>query len=123
MQKVAVDKGTERAYCPVLSRYTIVYSSGKAAIYVHKRWNVKILEAAENDNWARITIGEGAAIITIWSIYSPIQIKGPWNTSFNIIEPENALILVGDFNTHYPLWNIYGRTSRNNSETAAYMLR
>jgi hypothetical protein len=50
MQKVAVDKGTERVYCPALSRYTMVYSSGRTAIYVHKRWNIKILKAAKNDN-------------------------------------------------------------------------
>jgi hypothetical protein len=37
MQKVAVDKGTGRAYCPILSRYTVIYSSGRAAIYVYKR--------------------------------------------------------------------------------------
>jgi hypothetical protein len=100
---MAIDRRTERAYCPALSRYTVVYSSGRAAIYVHKWWNIKTLKAAENDNWARITIGEGAAVITIWSIYSPIQIKGLWNTPFNIIEPGNTLILVGDFNTHHPL--------------------
>jgi hypothetical protein len=100
MQKMAVNKGTERAYCLVLSKYTVVYSSGKAAIYVHKRWNIKTLKAAEGDNWARITIGEKAAIITIWLICSPIQIKGPWNISLNIIEPKNALILINDFNTH-----------------------
>jgi hypothetical protein len=81
------------------------------------------LEAAKGDNWAQIKIGEGAAVVTIWSIYSPIQIKGPWNTSFNIIEPKNALILVNDFNTHYLLWNIHERTLKNNNETAAYMLR
>jgi hypothetical protein len=62
---MAMDKGTKRAYCPTLSRYTVVYNSGRAAIYVHKRWNIKTLEAAKNDNWARITIGEGAAIVTI----------------------------------------------------------
>jgi hypothetical protein len=74
---MAVDKGTKRAYCPVLSRYTMIYSSNRAAIYVHKWWNIKTLEAAEGDNWTRIIIGEEAAIVTIWSIYSPIQIKGP----------------------------------------------
>jgi hypothetical protein len=76
VQKVAVDRGTGRAYCPVLSRYTVVYSSGKAAIYVYKRWDIKILEATEGDNWARIIIGEEAAVVTVWSIYSPIQIRG-----------------------------------------------
>jgi hypothetical protein len=120
---MAMYKKTEKAYCPALSRYTIIYNSGKAAIYVHKRWNIKTLKAAENDNWARITIGEKTAIITIWSIYSPIQIGGPWNTSLNIIESGNALILVNDFNIHHPLWDIHGRTSRDSSETAAYMLR
>jgi hypothetical protein len=60
-----MDKGTEKAYCPVLSRYTVVYSSGRTAIYVHKRWNIKILEAAKGDNWARIIISEGAAIVTV----------------------------------------------------------
>jgi hypothetical protein len=103
VQKVAVDRRTGRAYCPALSRYTIVYSNGRTAIYVHKRWNIKILKAAKGDNWARITIGEKTAIVTVWLIYSPIQIGGPWNISLNIIEPKNALILVGDFNTYYPL--------------------
>jgi hypothetical protein len=65
MQKVAINKGTEKAYCPALSKYTVVYSSGRAAIYVHKRWDIKTLEAAEGDNWARITIGEKAAAVTV----------------------------------------------------------
>jgi hypothetical protein len=53
---MAMNKETEKAYCPALSRYTMVYSSSRAAIYVHKRWNIKTLKAAEGDNWARITI-------------------------------------------------------------------
>jgi hypothetical protein len=65
VQKIAVDKGTGRVYCPALLRYTMVYSSSKAAIYVHKRWNIKILKAAKGDNWARITISEKAAAITV----------------------------------------------------------
>jgi hypothetical protein len=81
----------------------VVYNSGRTAIYVYKQWNIKILEAAGSDNWARITIDEGAAAVIVWLIYSLIQIGGFWNTFFNIIEPGNALILVDDFNTHYPL--------------------
>jgi hypothetical protein len=72
MQKVAMDKGTERAYYFVLSKYTVVYSSGRAVIYVHKRWNIKILKAAKGDNWAQIIISEKVAAIIVWSIYSPI---------------------------------------------------
>jgi hypothetical protein len=100
---MAINKGTGKAYCPVLLKYTMVYSSSRTAIYVHKRWNIKTLKAAKGDNWARITIGEKAAVITVWLIYSPIQIKGPWNTSLNIIEPENALILISDFNIYSPI--------------------
>jgi hypothetical protein len=98
-----MDRRTGRAYCPFLSRYMVVYSSGRAAIYVHKRWNIKTVEAKRSEDWAQVTIGEGAAAVTIWSIYSPIQIKKPWNTPFNIISPRSKSILVGDFNTHYPL--------------------
>jgi hypothetical protein len=100
---VAMDKRTRKAYCPALSKYTVVYNSGRTAIYVHKRWNIKTLKMAESDNWARIIIGEKAAAVIIWSIYSPIQIGGLWNIPLNIIEPGNALILVGDFNIHHPL--------------------
>jgi hypothetical protein len=60
-----MDKETGKAYCPVLSGYTMVYNSGRTAIYVYKWWNIKTLEAAENDNWARITIGEGAAAVIV----------------------------------------------------------
>jgi hypothetical protein len=77
MQKMAVDKGTEKAYCSVLSKYTMVYSSSRTAIYVYKRWNIKTLKKAKNNNWARIIISEKAAAITVWLIYSPIQIRGP----------------------------------------------
>jgi hypothetical protein len=65
VQKVAVDKRTEKAYYFALSKYTVVYSSSRAAIYVHKRWNIKTFEAAKSDNWARITISEKVEIIII----------------------------------------------------------
>jgi hypothetical protein len=123
IQKVAVDRRTGRAYCPFLSRYMMVYNSGKAAIYVHKRWDIKTVEAKRGENWAQVTIGEGAAAVIIWLIYSFIQIGGPWNTLFNTISPGSKSILVKDFNTHHPLWNIHDRVLRNSGELAAYMLR
>jgi hypothetical protein len=123
IQKMAMDRRTRRAYCPSLSRYMVVYSSGRAAIYVHRRWNIKTVEAKGGEDWAQVTIGEGAAAVTIWSIYSPIQIGGPWNTPLNTISPGSKSILVEDFNIHHPLWDIYGRALRNSGELAAYMLR
>jgi hypothetical protein len=101
----------------------MVYSSGRAAIYVHKRWDIKTVEAKGGEDWAQVTIGEGAAAVTIWSIYSPIQIGEPWNTPLNTISPGSKSILIKDFNTYHLLWNIHDRASRNNSELIAYMLR
>jgi hypothetical protein len=81
------------------------------------------MEAKGGEDWAQVTIGEGAAAVTIWLIYSLIQIKGSWNTFFNIISPESKFILIKDFNIHYPLWDIHDRALRNNGELAAYILR
>jgi hypothetical protein len=50
IQKMAVDRRTGRAYCPFLSRYIMVYSSGRAAIYVHKKWNIKTVEAKKGED-------------------------------------------------------------------------
>jgi hypothetical protein len=118
-----MDQNTGRAYCPALSHYAVIYSSGRAAFYVHKRWDIKKLQAASGDDWARITIGEDAEATTIWFIYSPIQTTSHWNTPLTSILPVNRAVLVGDFNTHHPLWDIHGRSSRGSSELAAYILR
>jgi hypothetical protein len=120
---MAVDKRTGKAYCPFLSKYMMVYSSGRAAIYVHKMWNIKAVEAKGGENWAQVTIGEGAAAVTIWLIYSPIQIEGSWNILLNIISPGSKFILVKDFNIHHLLWDIHDRASRSSGELVAYMLR
>jgi hypothetical protein len=123
IQEVAVDRRTGRAYCPFLSRYIMVYSSGRAAIYVHRRWDIKTVEAKRGEDWAQVTIGEGAAAVIIWLIYSFIQIKGPWNTLFNIISPGSKSILVRDFNIYHPLWDIHDRALRGSDKLIAYMLR
>jgi hypothetical protein len=77
IQKVAINRRTGRAYCPFLSKYMVIYSSSKAAIYVHKRWNIKTVEAKGGENWVQVTIGEGAAAVIIWLIHPFIQIGGP----------------------------------------------
>jgi hypothetical protein len=120
---VAVDRRTGRAYCPFLSRYMMVYSSGKAAIYIHKRWDIKTVEAKGGEDWAQVTIGEGAAAVIIWLIYLLIQIRGSWNTPLNIISPKSKSILVKDFNIHHLLWNIHDCASRNSGELITYILR
>jgi hypothetical protein len=65
LQEVAANRLTGRAYYSTFSRYAVIYSGGRAALYLHKRWNIKKLQSASGDDWARITIGEGATAITI----------------------------------------------------------
>jgi hypothetical protein len=50
IQRMAVNRRTGRAYCPFLLKYIMVYSSGKAAIYVHKKWNIKTVKAKRSEN-------------------------------------------------------------------------
>jgi hypothetical protein len=69
---MAVDRRTGRAYCPFLSKYMVVYSNDKAAIYVHKRWNIKMVKVKGGEDWAQVTIGESVAAVIIWLIYSLI---------------------------------------------------
>jgi hypothetical protein len=120
---MAVNRLTSRAYYPTFLRYAVIYNGGRAALYLHKRWNIKKLQSASGSDWARIIIGEGATAVIIWSIYSLIQISGRWNIPFSTLQPVNHSVLVNDFNTHYPLWDIHSRSLRGSSELAAYMLR
>jgi hypothetical protein len=120
---MAVNKLISRAYYSTFSRYAVIYNGGKAALYLYKRWNIKKLQSASENDWARIIIGEKITAVIIWFIYSFIQISGRWNTLFSIIQPVNYSVLMGDFNIYYPLWDIHGRSLRGNNELAAYMLR
>jgi hypothetical protein len=72
IQKVAIDRRTGRAYCPSLSKYMVVYSSGRAAIYVHRRWDIKTVEAKGGEDWAQVTIGEGAILVKDFNTHYPL---------------------------------------------------
>jgi hypothetical protein len=123
LQEVAVDKRIEKAYCPLRAKYTAIYSGRRATLYIHKKWNEKTLQTKAGNDWAKLSIGEGAFIINIWSIYSLIQIGGLWRTFLTSIQPGQKAVIIGDFNSHYPLWDVHGRSSRGSSELVAYMLR
>jgi hypothetical protein len=50
LQKVAINKFTGKAYYLIFSRYAVIYNGGKAVLYLYKRWNIKKLQlASEND--------------------------------------------------------------------------
>jgi hypothetical protein len=85
LQKIAVDKRTKKAYCLSKAKYTAIYSGGRAALYIHKRWNEKTLQAEAGNDWAKLFIGEGASTLNIWFIYSLIQIEELWRTPLTSI--------------------------------------
>jgi hypothetical protein len=37
LQKITVNKRTEKAYCSSKAKYTAIYSGGRAALYIHKK--------------------------------------------------------------------------------------
>jgi hypothetical protein len=37
LQKIAIDRRIEKAYCPLRAKYTAIYSGKRAALYIHKR--------------------------------------------------------------------------------------
>jgi hypothetical protein len=99
---MAVNKLISRTYYSTFLRYTVIYSGGKAALYLYKRWDIKKLQSASGNNWARITISEKATAVIIWSIYSFIKISERWNTLFSTIQPVHYSVLISDFTTYYP---------------------
>jgi hypothetical protein len=123
LQKIAINKRIKKAYCSLKAKYTAIYSGGRTALYIHKRWKEKTLQIKAGNDWAKLSIGEGAFIINIWSIYSLIQIEELWRTPLTSIQPGQKAVIVGDFNSHHPLWNVHEKSSKKSSELMAYMLR
>ena len=89
----------------------MIYSSGKAALYVHKRHRPGSWSSRAGENWCSVTFREG--LFTVYSVYNP-NLATPQSTPLRFIrdpEPGEKLVLVGDFNLHHPLWDRYGRES------------
>lgn len=104
-------------------RYEMIYHSGRAALYVHKRIDRAAWTAEAGEDWAAATFefGGGALPLTVWSIYSP-NWKRDWSSPVQRLaerEPRGRNVLVGDFNAHHPTWDAHNRTSR----TAGALLR
>jgi hypothetical protein len=102
-------------YCPATCNYRRVFGGGRAALYVHKKHNIKDWTYEEGKDWCAVTLGRGEEAVTVYSIYSEIR-EGPhWRTPIHELAerppPEGAVALVGDFNLHHPSWDRHGRTS------------
>lgn len=48
---------TTGLYCPSRCRYRPVYAGGRAALYVHKRYDLAALEQRAGTDWSMVTLG------------------------------------------------------------------
>ena len=99
---------------PGLAPYHLIFHSGRAAVYIHKRHPINEWTPTSGPDWAAITLHRYN--LTITSLYNdqsdlrlPIQL-------LRDSVPDAKLLLVGDFNLHHPLWDLHGRESRLSSE-------
>lgn len=122
VQEPWVSSQTKSIPCPKSSEYQLLFGGGRAAMYIHKRYDLAALETRIGTDWCCVTFGTGNEAITIWSIYSPTPLGRRWISPLNELPPQRQgqHVFVGDFNTHHPLWDLEGRTSRWSSDLLAF---
>lgn len=100
------------------SSYKMAGYKGEVAVYVHSRHSTGDWAVTLGDNWVGVRFSTGIEVI---SIYSPVHTRKGDGPLCNI--PEAAAntrrVLIGDFNTHHPLWDRHNRTSPNSSDAIA----
>ena len=101
---------TNGVYCPRRSRYNVIYYSGRAALYIHKRHAAGTWEPSGGCDWCAATFTTREGPITIYSIYSPVESREWISPLTELAEhtPQERSIIVGDFNLHHPLWDREG---------------
>src|SRR6266516_7535060 len=105
-------------YCPRSSNYHLIHQpGGRAALYIHKRWNINQWDYQQTQDWCRITL-LGEQPLSVWSIYNQTENPSPLNPSpLHTESPirreviSGSHILAGDFNLHHPLWDQHERES------------
>ncbi len=111
-QEPWINPELKTTYCPAKGRYHRIYYSGRAALYIHKRFAIAAWEQEGGTDWCSVHLKE--LNTTIWSIYSENRLGTDWNTPLTRLatrEPRGSNVLVGDFNLHHPLWDSEGRCS------------
>lgn len=115
IQEPWINRNTGGLYCPRRCRYQSVFTVGRAALYIHKRHDIAAWEQRAGVDWSMITFGDGPDAVSVWSIYSPNQgDPTQWDsplTELPATAPRGRHVLVGDFNTHHPMWDVHGRCS------------
>ena len=93
----------------------MIYGGGRAIIYIHKRHPLASWTYEAHRDYCKITLNG----IDFYSIYSPIpppirraRLVTLWLSPIHLLaelERPNKAILMGDFNLHHPLWDLFDR--------------
>lgn len=117
-QEVGLQKGNGAPFCPGECPYRMVWQEGsRAAIYLHKRHDLRAWRSDSGKDWASITLPLGEVVITFVSVYvEQAQFGQPWETALHDLakrrRPEGSIVLMGDMNLHSPIWDVWNRSSR-----------
>ncbi|KAM4067385.1 endonuclease-reverse transcriptase domain-containing protein [Hirsutella rhossiliensis] len=114
IQEPAKNAKTGYPICPSRSSYRLVFTAGRAALYVHKRHDIGSWTSDGGIDWCSVTFTKPNT--TIFSVYSPIYAREPDRSPLPGLAsstPRCRAAFVGDFNIHHPLWDIHNRTSDN----------
>ncbi|KAK4120242.1 hypothetical protein N657DRAFT_164129 [Parathielavia appendiculata] len=90
---------------------------GRAAIYISKRFETRQWDFEASENWCRVWIpemdlGQGSRGFELWSIYNPPSSKEVPSALSGRPKPNHQVVLAGDFNLQYPLWDKFERYDR-----------
>ena len=111
IQEPHISTRTSAPACPMLSNYFMIYGSGKAVLYIHKRHGIGKWSPRSGDHWCSVTFHEEN--LAVYSIYNPNGATTATSPLRHIaaFDPTSRIILAGDFNLHHPMWDHYERTS------------
>jgi len=89
-------------------KYDMIFSSGRAVLYVSKRIDRITWTTDGGEDWAAVTFGKGDDVLTVISIYSELHNRN-WKTLLKELIDKPPLrgrtVIVGDFNAYYPMWD------------------
>ena len=103
---------TQASACSSRANYGLIYTSGKAAMYIHKRHDPGSWTPDGGENWCSVTFLRDRLII--YSIYNPNGATPQSSPLLAIRDPGpgERVVLTGDFDLHHPMWDHFERLSR-----------
>lgn len=111
LSEAARNNTTQAPACPSNANYHMVFHSGRAALYIHKRHGPGTWTHEAGEDWASVTLTSPPCRII--SIYNPPDSNGdsPALRALAGTLPDDQTILIGDFNFHHPMWDLHGRNT------------